>query len=252
MVTQKITEKEKITIINKTEMKIIRNSLETILLTLFIVLSFNLSGQDNKGNPLPHFLFPSFKEGLVIMKDGKIFSSLLNYNMVEEKMIIELNGTYRYSKNPQLIDTIHLGNRVFVPVENAFFEILSSGLVTFFLQNKSNLVPKGNDIGYGIKSRSVGPTQQKRFELSEVTYQGGQVAFIDLPPNVEIINASVFWVRKNNKLEKFSNERQFLKIFPEYKSDLIKYIKNENIKFNSSENVIRLGNYYNEIIKQKV
>jgi len=111
---------------------------------------------------------------------------------------------------------------------------------------------RGNDIGYGIKSRSVGPTQQKRFELSDVTYRGGQVAFIDLPPNVEIINASVFWVRKNNKLEKFSNERQFLKIFPEYKSDLIKYIKKENIKFNSPENVIRLGNYYNEIIKQKV
>jgi len=136
MVTQKITEKEKITIINKTEMKRIRSSLETILLTLFIVLSLNLSGQDNKGNPLPHFLFPSFKDGLVLMKDGKIFSSLLNYNMVEEKMIIELNGTYRYSKNPQLIDTIHLGDRVFVPVENAFFEILSSGLVTFFLQRK--------------------------------------------------------------------------------------------------------------------
>ncbi len=233
-------------------MKRILSSLETILLALFIVLSINLSGQDNQGNPLPHFLFPSFKEGLVIMKDGKILSSLLNYNMVEEKMIVELNEAYRYSKNPQLIDTIHLENRVFVPVENTFFEILSSGFVTFFLQNKSNLVSKGNDIGYGIKSRSVGPTQQKRFELSEVTYRGGEVALIDLPTNVEIVRASVFWVRKNSKLEKFSNERQFLKIFPEYKSDLIKYIKNENIKFNSPENVIRLGNYCNEIIKQKM
>lgn len=231
-------------------MKTIRISLKTILLTLFIVLSINLSGQDNKGNPLPHFLFPSFKEGRVIMKDGKNFSTLLDYNMIEEKMITELDGIYRYSKNPLSIDTIYLENGVFVPIENAFYEVLSSGLVTFFLQNKSNLVPKGNDIGYGVKSRSVGPTQQKRFELSDVTYRGGQVAFIDLPPNVEIINASVFWVRKNNKLEKFSNKKQFLKLFPEYKSELEKYIEKENIKINSREDVIRLGNYCNEINKK--
>ena len=63
------------------------SSLKPILLTLFIVLLFfDLSGQDNKGNPLPHFLFPSFKEGRAIMKEGKNFSTLLNYNMVDEKM----------------------------------------------------------------------------------------------------------------------------------------------------------------------
>ena len=239
------------TIINKTKMKLIRSSLVITLFTLFIVTpSFNLSGQDNKGNPLPHFLLPSFKEGLVIMKDGGKFHAILNYNMVDEKMIIELNGIYRYSKNPQLIDSIHIKNRVFVPVENAFYEILSSGPVTFFLQNKSNFITKGTDVGYGVKSRSLGPTQQKRFELTKVIYQYGEVAYMDLPPNGEITHASVFWVRKNDKFEKFSTERQFLKIFPEYKSELKKYIEKENIKINSRENVIRLGNYYNEINKK--
>ncbi len=233
-------------------MKSVHSSLKTTLFTLFIViLSFDLSGQDNKGNPLPHFLFPSFKEGLVIMKDGINFSTLLNYNMVDEKMITELNGTYRYSTNPQLIDSIHLENRVFVPVENAFYEILSSGWVTFFLQNRSNYTPKGTDIGYGAKSQSVGPTQQRRFELTKVIYQYGAVAYIDLPPNVEVTPTSVFWVRKNDKLEKFSSERQFLKIFPEYESELKEYIKKENINIKSREDVIRLGIYCNELIKKK-
>ena len=232
-------------------MKSMHSSLKTTLFTLFIViLSFDLSGQDNKGNPLPHFLFPSFKEGLVIMKDGRNFSTLLNYNMVDEKMITELNGTYRYSKDPQLIDSIHLGNRVFVPVENAFYEILSSGSVTFFLQNRSKYTPKGTDIGYGAKSQSVGPTQQRRFELKEIIYQYGAVAYIDLPPDVEITPASVLWTRKNDKFEKFSSERQFLKIFPEYEPELKEYIKKENININSREDVIRLGIYFNELIKK--
>ena len=77
------------------------------------------------------------------MKDGKKFPTKLNYNMVEEKMVAELDGTYRYSTNPHLIESIVMEDRVFVPVENAFYEILSTGLVTFFLQNKSNFVPKG-------------------------------------------------------------------------------------------------------------
>ncbi len=233
-------------------MKSTISSLKITLLTLVIVLfSFNLSGQDNKGNPLPHFLFPTFIEGRVIMKDGSNFTTLLNYNMVEERMITELDGIYRYSKNPKLIDTIHLENRVFVPEENAFYEILSSGPVTFFQQNKSNLTSIGSEVGYGAKSRSVGPTQQKRFELIPVSELGGEVVNIDLPPNVEITPVSVFWVRMNNIFKKFSTERQFLKIFPEYNPELKEYFKKENINIKSREDVIKLGNYCNEIIKNR-
>ena len=230
-------------------MKSTFSSLKNTLLTLFVVLhSFVLSGQDNKGNPLPHFLFPSFKEGIVIMKDGKIFNTLLNYHMVDERMITELDGIYRYSKDPQHIDTIYLENRAFVPVENAFYEILSGGPVTFFLQNRSNYTPKGTDVGYGAKSRSVGPTQYKRFELVNMQLgELGEVVNIDLPSNVEITPSSAFWVRKNDKFEKFSNEKQFLKIFPEYEPELKAFLKKERINIRSREDMIRLGNYCNEI-----
>jgi hypothetical protein len=233
-------------------MKNLRSSLKTTLFTLFIViLSFDLPGQDNKGNPLPHFLFPSFKEGIVIMKEGKDFNTLLNYNMVEEKMVTEVNGTYRYSKNPQVIDSIYLENRIFVPVGDIFYEILSSGQVTFYLQNKSNFSPKGSNVGYGTQSKSVGATQYKRFELTQVIYQYNDVAYIDLPPNVDITPSSVFWVNKDGNMEKFTTEKQFLKLFPEYETELKEFIKKENIKFKSREDIIRLGNYSNEIIKKK-
>jgi hypothetical protein len=230
-------------------MKQVYSTLKTTLLTLFIiVLSFNLSGQDNNGNPLPHFLLPSFKEGRVIMKDGKNFSTLLNYHMVDEKMITELNGVYRYSKDPQLIDTIYLEHRIFVPVGNVFYEILASGPVTFFLQNKSKFTPIGSDIGYGAKARSVGRTQYSRFEMSDLRYFG-EVAYMDVPPSVEITPSSVFWVRKNDDFVKFSSEKRFLEIFPEHKAELKEYIEKENINIKSREGIISLGNYCNKIIK---
>ena len=185
------------------------------------------------------------------MKDGKIFNTLLNYHMVDERMITELDGVYRYSTNPQLIDTIYLENRVFVPVENVFYEILSGGAVTFLLQNKGKYIPKGSEVGYGQRSRSVEPTQYRRFELSNTLFNFGAVAYMDLPPNVDITPASVFWVRKNDKLEKFETEKQFLKIFPEYEPELKAFLKKERINIRSREDIIRLGNYCNEILKKK-
>ena len=217
---------------------------------LIFVLSAGATDQDNKGNPLPHFLFPKFQEGIVVMKDGQKFTTLLNYNMVDEKMITEVEGVYRYSKNPQAIERIILDGRTFIPFGNRFYEVLSSGNLTLFLQNKSIFTPKGNTVGYGAKNRSVGPTATQRFEINPVTHQYGEVVNIDLPQNVDITPASVYWASNSDKLEKFSTEKQFIKIFPEYEKELKEYFKKEKININKREDVIKLGNYCNEIMKK--
>lgn len=217
-----------------------------------VIISLDGTGrQDNKGNPLPHFLLPQFKEGIVIMKDGNKFTTLLNYNMVDEKMITEVDGIYRYSKNPKNIERIYLDNRMFIPIDNVFYEILASGNASFFLQNKSSLTPKANDIGYGSKSHSTGPTKMTRYELTPVVYQYGEVINIDLPQNVDITPASVYWVSVGDKMKQFNTEKQLLKLFPEYETQIKDYIKKENIKMKNREDVIKLGIYCNEIMKGK-
>jgi hypothetical protein len=235
---------------NQIKMKSIHSFLKITLVPLFIlILLVDLSGQDRDGNPIPHFLLPSFQEGIVIMKDGKKISALLNYNMAEEKMVTELDGVYRYSKDPSLIQTIFLDNKVFVPVESAFYEVLSTGPATFFLQHKCYVTPKGADVGYGATSQSQGPTKNARVEIIPV-YQAGEVAYLTIPPNVNVTPASTYWVSKTDKLEKFNTEKQFLKIFPEYTSEIKAYIKKESIKIKSREDVIKLGDYCNELLKK--
>lgn len=232
-------------------MKSARFSLETMLVLIISLISAGSYGQDNQGNPLPHFLFPSFREGVVKMKVGQNFTTLLNYNMVDEKMVTEFNGVYRYSKDPSYIDTILIDKRVFIPVDNKFYEVLSKGPVVFFLENKSLMTPKGNEVGYGARSNASAPTKYKRFELTQVVYQYGSVVNVDLPPNVDINPASVFWIRKDGSLIKFSNEKQFLKIFPEHTAELKSYIRNESLSLKSREDVVRLGNYCNEILSKQ-
>jgi hypothetical protein len=227
-------------------MKSLLNILKNPLLigSLFLI-SLNTVAQDNMGNPIPHFLFPSFREGVIIFKNGERVKMLLDYNMVEQMMVTELDGVYRYSKNPAEIDTIYIENRVFVPVGNIFYELLSTGTYPFYLQNKSNFTPKGADIGYGAKSHSVGPTQYTRFEETGGLSLYNTVVHIELPQNVEITPASMYWVNKNGEMEKFTSVKQFLKIFPEKATMLKEYIKKEKLNLKHRQDVIRLGNYCN-------
>jgi hypothetical protein len=212
-------------------------------------MSFDVSAQDNTDRPLPQFLFPTFTEGSIVMKDGEKFSALLNYNMVDQIMVTELNGIYRYATRVEEIDTIYLGHKEFVPVDKFFYEVLVKGTATFFLQNKSLYTPKGSNVGYGARSQSVGPTDFKRYELTNVVYQYNEVVHIELPPNVDVTPAFVYWVRISEEMKKFTNERQFLKIFPEKESELKEYIKKEKINLKVREDVIKLGNNCNELMK---
>jgi hypothetical protein len=218
-----------------------------ILLLAFI--SVDVVAQDNKGNPLPHFLFPRFNEGIIKMKNGTVFNAMLNYNMANEMMVSELNGIYRSANNPGEFDTIYLQNRTFVPVGNIFYELVVKGPVVFFVENKCNLTPMGSSVGYGMKSKSVGPTDVKRFELDIAVYNYNQVVSFDLPPNVEVTPASVNWVRKENKMEKFTTKKQFLKIFPDQAARLSEFMKRDKIDIKSREDLIKLGKYCNEIMK---
>ncbi len=220
-----------------------------VLFSVLILFSDNMKAQDNMGNPIPQFLFPSFNEGIILFKDGSRVKMLLDYNMDEEMMVTELDGVYRYSKDPKEIDTIYLEKRIFVPIGNIFYDLLAKGPVPFFLQNKCTITAKGTDVGYGVKSQSVGPTKYQRFELTSVVYQYSEVVHIELPPNVEITPASVFWVMKDGKMEKFSNERQFLKIFPEKGSVLKEYIKKQKLNLKRRNDVIKLGAYCNELFR---
>ena len=72
---------------------------------------------------------------------------------------------------------------------------------------------------------------------------------IELPPNVEVTPASVYWVRMNNIMEKFTSEKQFLKIFPEKKNLIKEFIKKEKLNFRVHDDMIKLGKYCNELMK---
>ena len=50
-------------------------------------------------------------------------------------------------------------------------------------------------------------------------------------------------------MEKFSNERQFIKLFPQYQSELKAFFKKGKINIKDREDIVRLGTFCDEIMK---
>ena len=218
----------------------IGKSLVIFIASLFVT---GLAAQNGAKTSLPQFLFPNFSKSIVKMKAGNMYTASIDYNMVDEEVIFEQKGQFLALQNPELIDTVFIQNRIFVPVEKAFYEVVAKGTFPFFIQHRSKYAPVPTTTAYGMTSQTNGPSSVRTINA------GTQVRQLDVPEGVTLSPATVNWVRKNKEMVKFTNERQLLKIFPEKEVELKTFIKKENIDLKVREDVVKLGVYCNEIIK---
>jgi hypothetical protein len=223
------------------------NRQTNITLAFVVVLIFSilpeLWGQTDPVKPYPQLLFSSFTKSIVKLKSGSTRSAMLNYNTVDEEMVFDQRGVYYVLDKPEEIDSVFIQNRKFIPVGKCFYEIAVEGPVTFFIQNKSRYTTVGTTTAYGIKSQTLGPSKVLSAQA------GNQSRHLEIPDDVTVSPATVYWVRKNNEMFKFNSERQFLKIFPEKELQIKEFIKKSKINFKSREDFIKLGIFCNEIVK---
>jgi hypothetical protein len=221
--------------------------MKKIIVGLFsIVLLFcchSASAQTGNAIPLPQFVFPAFTKGVVKMKSGDNYSALFNYNMVDEEMIFNNKGQYMALENISAVDTIIIGARKFVPAQKVFYEVITKGTLSLYIQHKSKYTDQGTPTAYGMTSKT------NSSESFNSLKGGNQIRTLDLPDNVVVTPELVYWAKVNDEMKKFSSERQFLKIFPAKETELKDYIKKNDLDLDKREDLVRLGNYCNEILK---
>jgi hypothetical protein len=77
----------------------------------------------------------------------------------------------------------------------------------------------------------------------------GQIRTLQMPDNVKVVPETVYWVKIKGEMKKFTTDRQLLKIFQDKEDDLKKFIKESSLDFHNREDLIKIGNYCNEIMK---
>src|SRR4051812_43308849 len=77
------------------------------------------SAQVDSAVNLPNFLFPSFTRSVIKFKSGgDNKTGTLNYNVVDEEMVFLQTDVYMVLDNPELIDTVYMAGRKFVPFKS--------------------------------------------------------------------------------------------------------------------------------------
>jgi hypothetical protein len=202
-----------------------------------------LTGQESKSTDLSQYLFRDFSRSTINTKSGKTITLLLNYNTVTEKMVFEQKGQYYDLINEETIDTAYIHNRLFVPQGKVFLEVILKDTVSYYIQHKSELVAPGRPAGYGTTSQLT----SSNF-LSGVNTPSGYYNF-KLPDGYTVRAAPVYWIKFSGEMHSFLGKKQFLKIFPGKKGMLKKYIKENRIWMDRSEDILKAAGYANEIHK---
>lgn len=219
------------------------NTSKTIMMVLILSLSLPLKSQTTPDGSAPQFLFPDFTMGKVKMKNGRSQTTVLNYNTVSEKMVYEKDGNLYDMVNTEMMDTVFVQNSKFVPVGKVFYEVLLVAPISLFVQHKGDLLPPGTPAGYGGTSQVSNTKQMTSVQLSSGYYN------LKLPADYIVKANPVYWIRKDNIIYSFINEKQFLKIFPGKEGELKQFIKQNRIKFDKLSNLIRLFEHCNELIR---
>lgn len=168
------------------------------------------------------------------MKNGTVTSTLMNYNVLSEKMVFEQSGKYLDLTNSESVDTIYLHNTRFIPMVNTFLEVVAESSIPLYVQHRGDLMSPGKASAYGGTSQTTSSTSYSTVFTDNKTYN------INLPAGYSVDKTAIYWVMINGKLEKFLNERQFLRLFKSNETVIRAFIRENNISFNNRSDLIKL------------
>lgn len=213
------------------------------IILAYFTAGLKINAQDNSEIVSRHYVLPAFVKGSVLMKSGKTQTAVINYNMITEEMIFENGSTRLAMNNLEKIDTIYLDSMKFVPHNKIFYEVLINDKIPLFKKHKSNLLQSGTPAGYGGTSETSATTSISILAGSGALYK------LQLPKEYHVKDASQFWISKDNTESIVTNQKQFLKIFPEKSKELEQFIKQNKLNVRKQDDLIILIKKCNELMR---
>jgi len=203
---------------------------------LFFCCSFSMA-YAQEAIAISHYVFPVFGKGHVLQKNGSNDAALLNYNVLSKEIVFEsAPGQYLALANPEKADTVYIGDRKFVPVNNEFYELLTTSAFPLYIQYACTIKEPGADIGYGMSSVNLASPAVK-----SLIKRGGAYN-LKLPDGFEVMSMEVYWVFADGKFQKAGNAKQLATALPGKKDRVNELIKKNNTRFTSRQDMIKLVN----------
>jgi hypothetical protein len=215
--------------------------LKAMLSVLVSAIPLLVSAQSNADGSMPQYLFGSFSESTIRMKNGQIQTQNMNYNIITSKMVFIKGDKYYDLTNPEMVDTITIEGCKLVPVGKDFYEIIRKGIYSYYVQHVGNLTQPGKPVGYGGTSQLSASNYVSTAKLDGIQWN------LALPSDFAVNASEVYWIRKGSDWFDFATEKQLLKLFPDKASQMKEFIKANKVKLDKHETMIKLIDYLNTL-----
>ncbi|WP_418894641.1 hypothetical protein [Limibacterium fermenti] len=189
---------------------------------------------------LSHYVFPEFRQGTVLMKNGARNETLLNYNSLSEEIVFNNHGSLLAIGKQVLpqIDTVFIGDSRFVRIDQTFMEWIEVNEDTRLLvEYKCKLIPPGKPAAYG------GTSQTSSVESYSSWLADGRVYDLKLPDEYKVKPYTVYRIGHGGEWKSFSSLNQLRKIYKDKKEAIKAYTKQQKVDFDNPDEVVRLLHY---------
>jgi len=215
-------------------MKMIMFLLLNLLLPFF---NFGQSEKDSLNFRKP-LLYDQFINGSVLMKSGAIENAPLNYNTDNQTIVFIKDGEYMTLTGTELIDTIYIADKKFVPVKDKIDEVVTNGTIALYLNyyNKTHPVTATTDYN-GTSRKANGQVSNTVTDVYTTRLFRGEYY-------VEIFKS--YMLKKGDLFYKANSAKQFIKPFSsQMRSAIEQYIESNHVDFNKENDLIKLVNFCN-------
>ena len=141
-----------------------------IILTVILGICLNNGYAQHVVQEITHYLFPEFTMGTVVMTTGVRNDTPLNYNSLTEEMLFFRDGKRLAISNLNEIDSVLIENRVFIPLEKKFMEVVYHNSFDLYALHKADVVDPGKPAAYGGTSHTAAITPITSISMNGQTY----------------------------------------------------------------------------------
>jgi hypothetical protein len=193
------------------------------------------------------YLFGDFSNAKILDNNGKVQHMTVNLNLLNEEMQYLNNGEIMQIYPPENVQSITVNHMLFIFANKWFLQVVAKGepmLVKRFHGNMNDVVETTGAYGtqstvsstHGMSSIDLGGINNMNYEYLKKGKESGKNFSVE----------TTYYFKLGNQLVPVS-KKQSLKLFPEQKSKIKNYIKQQNIDFKKQSDILKLTEFMNNL-----
>jgi hypothetical protein len=188
------------------------------------------------------YLYPEFKDGTIVFKNGSYFSRFMNYNRMVGT--VEFIDTVKKDTlallDESAVNYITIGDDKFTFHPACLKTISSSDKVKLFKYEKMHFGDKQKVGAFGIPNGASSIETVPQIDNAQKSF------VLDMNQTLMLFNVTSYYIQSGNSELILASKKNILSLFPG--NDTVKqFIKSKSINFNKEKDLVELANYLSQL-----